>query len=466
MFLGLYINRDKYISQLVKDVKNCTDFKNERGMYMGYISTMGDTKELSITVYNNEFGVIKEKRDINIDRETDVIQYLDVAQLIEIDSIIVDGVEVIELNYDYDLVSKEKLMEKYIDKTVILHNKEEKTKEQYRLLSVKGGMVLEKVDTKEIIINPEGEIILPKLPGELIVKPALIWRIRPTDAKNIKVSYITKGLSWTANYVVTLDEKDFILSGWVNIENNSGTTYENAALKLIAGEVKRIEDAEGVQYIREENMCYSESPSPNFDEESFSDYHMYSLQHNTTLKNNQSKQINFINAKSIGYRKYYEFGRYEDKAKIMLEFENNNDNGLGTPLPKGNIKVYKEDSKDGNLEFIGEDSISHVPKNEKILLHIGEAFDIVCDRDRIDYKKMDGYDCEEYEFKIRNHKDEEIEAKISHYIHGDWQIIHSSDEFIKENSNEITYWVKVKADEEKVIKFKYKINTRISVEVK
>ena len=430
---------------------------------MNYTSTMGDTNEISITIYNNDFGVVKEKRQISIDRGTHVIQYLDVAQLIEIDSIIVDGVEVIELNYDYDLVSKEKLMEKYLDKAITLHDKEANTKEQYRLLSVSGGLVLEKIDTKEIIINPEGEIILPKLPGELIVKPALIWRIKPTDTKNIKVSYITKGLNWTANYVVTLGEKDFVLAGWVNIENNSGTSYENTKLKLIAGEVKRIEDQD--EYIIEENICYSERPSPNFVEESFADYHMYSLEHVTTLKNNQSKQINFFNAERVAYRKYYEFGRRGDNAEIILEFENDINNGLGIPLPKGKIKVYKEDSKDKNLEFIGEDMICHTPKNERISLHIGEAFDIVCDRDRIDYTKTDGYDYEEYEFKIRNHKDEEIEAKISHYIYGDWNMVHSSNEFIKENSNEITYWVKVKSNEEKIIKFKYKINKKISVEI-
>ncbi len=433
---------------------------------MDYISTMGNTKDLSITVYNNDFGVVKEKRNIDISRETDIIQYLDVAQLIETDSIIVDGVEVIELNYDYDLVNKEKLMEKYLDKIITLYDKEEKTREQYKLLSVKGGLVLEKADTKEIIINPEGEIILPKLPSELIVKPALIWRITPTDAKEINVSYITKGLSWTANYVITLGEKDFVLAGWVNIENNSGTTYENATLKLIAGEVKRIKDDDEVQYIREDNICYSESPSPNFVEDSFADYHMYSLQHRTTLKNNQSKQINFINADRVGYHKYYDFGRHEENAKIIVEFENNSDNRLGMPFPKGNIKVYKEDSKDGNLEFTGEDRIKHTPKDEKVCLHIGEAFDVICERDRIDYEKTDGYDYEEYEFNIRNHKDEEIEAKISHYIYGHWDIVHSSDEFIKENSNEISYWVNVKANEEKVIKFKYKINKKVSVEVK
>lgn len=433
---------------------------------MNYTSTMGDTKELSITIYNNDFGVVKEKRQISIDKGTDVIQYLDVAQLIEIDSIIVDGVEVIELNYDYDLVSKEKLMEKYLGKTIILHDKEEKTKEQYRLLSVSGGLVLEKIDTKEIIINPQGQIILPKLPGELIVKPALIWRIKPSDNKNIKVSYITKGLNWTANYVVTLGEKDFVLAGWVNIENNSGTSYENTKLKLIAGEVRRIADYDADEYIQEKNICYSASPSPNFVEESFADYHMYSLENCTTLKNNQSKQINFFNAGSVAYQKYYEFGSHGEKAEIILEFENDNDNGLGIPLPKGKIKVYKEDSKDGNLEFIGEDRISHTPKNERITLHIGEAFDVVCERDRIDYKKTDGYDYEEYEFKIRNHKDEEIQAKISHYIYGDWKMIHSSNEYIKENSNEIAYWVKVKADEEKIVKFKYRLNKKINIEVR
>lgn len=433
---------------------------------MGYISTMGDTKELSITVYNNDFGVVKEMRDINVDKDIDIIQYLDVAQLIEIDSIIINGIEVIELNYDYDLVNKEKLMEKYLDKTVILHNKEEKIKDEYRLLSVKDGMVLEKIDTKEIIINPEGEIILPKLPGELIVKPALIWKIRPTDAKSIKVSYITKGFSWTANYVLTLSKKDFVLCGWVNIENNSGTTYENARLKLIAGEVKRIEDdEEDITYIKE-SRCYCEDSSSNFSEESFSDYHMYSLKENTTLKNNKSKQINFVNVEKIKYLKYYDFGRYENKAKIILVFKNDSKNGLGFPIPKGIIKVYEEDVKDGNLEFIGEDTISHTPKDETVSLYIGEAFDVVCERLRIDYKKIDGYDYEEYELKIRNHKKEEIIAKINHYIYGDWEMVSSSETYLIKNSNEIVFKEYVKPNKEMIIKFKYKINKNVSIELK
>jgi hypothetical protein len=433
---------------------------------MNYISTMKDGKELSITVYNNDFGVVKERRNISLNSDVDVMQYLDVAQLVEIDSIIVNGVQVLELNYDYDLVSKEKLMEKYIDKTILLYNREEKSKEEYRLLSAAGGLVLEKVDTKEIVINPEGEIILPKLPGELIVKPALIWKIKPTDAKDIKVSYITKGLNWIANYVVTLEDKFFSLTGWVNIENNSGTAYEDAKLKLIAGEVKRNAHNDYGSRIYEENICYSAEASPNFAEESFFDYHMYSLQHKTTLKNNQSKQINFINADKVPYRKYYEFESYEEKAKIMLQFENNIVNGLGMPIPKGNIKVYKEDSKDGNLEFIGEDRIEHTPKDEKITLHIGEAFDVICAKERTDFRRIDSYDYEEYEYRVSNHKEEEIEAKITHYIHGDWQMEFSSDNYVKENSNEITYWVNVREDEEKIITIRYKINRSVSVQVK
>ncbi|MEQ8199204.1 MAG: DUF4139 domain-containing protein [Clostridiaceae bacterium] len=434
---------------------------------MRYTSTMEDTREISITVYNNGFGVVKEIRKIDVSKDTEVIQYLDVAQLIEIDSIIVQGVDVLELNYDYDLVNKEKLMEKYLDKNVVLHDKIANTKDQYRLLSVKGGIVLENEVTKEIVINPEGEIMLPKLPGELIVKPALIWKIHPAEAEKIKVSYITKGLTWTSNYIVILKEKDFILAGWINIENNSGTSYEKANLKLIAGEVKRVEEYNDKDdtYLKGYKL-YSEANSVKFIEKSFLDYHMYTLQHITDLKNNQSKQVNFIDADHVGYYKYYDFGDYGEKFSIMIEFENQSHNGLGIPIPKGKIKVYKEDGEEGNLEFIGEDKINHTPKDEKITLNIGEAFDVVCERVRLSYKKCSGYDYEEYEFKIRNHKDEEIKVKINHHIIGDWQMIHFSDEYIKENSQKITFWVKARANEGRSIVFKYKVNKRTTVEIK
>jgi hypothetical protein len=429
---------------------------------MKTVSTQKDSKSLSITIYNNGYGVVKEERALNLGKDIGHVQFVDVAEKIETNSLIVKGLHILELNYDHDLVSKEKLLEKYLDRNVWIANKNDQT--EYRLLSVASGMVLENVETKEIVINPEGQLILPSLPDELIVKPALIWKIRPSESKSIHVSYITKGIEWTSNYVMNLEPTHLKLSGWVEIQNHSGATYQNANLKLIAGEVKRVEQE---RFYDEEDrlVVYSQIEEPYFEEKSFADYHMYTLQNQTTLKQNQSKQINFIELDQIPYKKYYEAGGWKDNPRILLEFNNDKESGMGIPLPKGVIRVYQEDNQDHHLEFIGEDAISHTPKNEKVRLCLGEAFDIKCDATKMNVKKKGRYEYIDYRFEVRNHKDESALIKIPHYISGDWEMVETSDPYEKQNANDIVFWTNVEANTTKVINITYRIDRGIDVEV-
>lgn len=432
---------------------------------MGYVSSSKETKEIAITIYNDGFGVVKEKRYIDIDENENTVQFQDVAQMIETDSLLVEGLDVEEFNYDYDLVSKDKLLQKYLDRTVYVYNKDEKTKTECRLLSTMGGMVLENTETKEILINPEGQLVLPELPGGLIVKPALIWKVRPSETSEVKVSYLTKGVSWTANYVVELKEKTLNLSGWVDISNKSGATFENAKMKLIAGDVKR---KEMIMVDKERSLMHMDYMlSPDFEEKAFCDYHMYTLQHPTTLKDNQDKQISFINCDQIAYDRYYEYDDecYDEKVKIIIDFDNTNENGLGIPLPKGSIKVYQGDSDDGSLEFVGEDFIDHTPKEEKIKLHIGDAFDIRCIGKQVENRKSNGYLYCRYQYTIKNHKDEQIKLKFQHYIGGSWKMVNSTDEYEKIDSNKIEFTVNVQPNNEKIVDFKYRIDNRIHVTV-
>lgn len=433
---------------------------------MRYISTMQDTKELSITIYNDEFAVVKDRRNCQIGPEIDTVQFLDVAQRIETDSIIIDGLRIQELNYDYDLMSKEKLLEKYLDKIVTLVDEQDQTRAEYRLVSTMGGLVLEQVDTKEIVLNPKGQLVLPKLPYDLLIKPALVWKVQPSKSDEIKAAYITKGMEWRADYVLNLQENVLDLSGWVNITNHSGITYENARLKLIAGEVNRIieEDDDSPSSYRDELVVESNC---HFVEQSFADYHMYSLPNTTTVKDNQSKQINFLSLSKIPYKRYYEYSRYGSDIKIMLEIDNRAELGLGIPLAKGKVKVYHEDPVDGNLEFIGEDAIDHTPKDAIVKLHLGKAFDIKGELRHVECKKYSsGRSLEKYEYTFRNHKDEAVCVKFAHYIsHRYWKMVECSEKYTKENASEIVFWVNVPANSDKLVEFEYVTDERISTAV-
>lgn len=429
---------------------------------MKTVSTQNETKNLSITIYNNGYGVVKEERALNLGKDIDQVQFVDVAEKIETNSLIVKGLHILEMNYDYDLVSKEKLLEKYLDRHVWIVSSNDQT--EYRLLSVASGMVLENVVTKEIVIDPEGQLILPSLPDELIVKPALIWKIRPSESTSVQVSYITKGIEWTANYVVNFEPTHLKLSGWVDIQNQSGATYQNANLKLIAGEVKRV-DQETDYHRDDEYILYNSSPEISFEEKSFADYHMYTLQNQTTLKQNQSKQINFIELGEIPYKKYYEMGRWDDNPRILIEFKNDKASGMGLPLPKGLIKVYQEDDQDHHLEFVGEDSITHTPKDEEIQLCLGEAFDIKCFGYKADSRREGRYEYIDFRYDVRNHKDESALMKISHYISDHWEMVETSDPYDKESANEITFWVDIEANTTKTIHMSYRIDRGMTVEV-
>ncbi|WLD94428.1 DUF4139 domain-containing protein [Alkalihalobacillus sp. AL-G] len=436
---------------------------------MTYYSHGKDAEELTLTIYNDRFAVVKEKRKVELNGDETEVQYLNVAQKIETDSIIVEGLNILELNYDYDLVSKSKLMEKYLDRNVFLLDKVTNKRSEYRLLSVASGIVLEDVNTKEIVLDPKEELILPKLPGELIVKPALVWKVRPSKSDQINVSYITKGMEWESNYVVELKEKTFNVSGWVNIQNNAGTTFDNVKVKLIAGDVNRATDE---NYVYKEAVLYEvdhSAPEPSFEEQSFADYHMYTLQHNTTLKNNQSKQINFIQGEEIPYQRYYTYSQYEDDVQIKLAFDNKQKNNLGLPLPRGKVKVYQADSNDNSLEFIGEDRIDHTPKNETLELYLGNAFDIVCEGDKVDSNKnARGIRTETWEYEVRNRKEEPALMKITHDLYddiykSDWKMKETSHDFKKETSHKIVFWVEVPADTVETITFTYEVDEAITV---
>lgn len=433
---------------------------------MAKISTAADTKELGLTIYNGGFGLVKEKRRLNFDEYDPEIIYADVAQRIETDSLVVEGLNVLEFNYDYDLANREKLLLKYIGREVTLRERKTGARKNCRLLSVEGGgsCVFEDVESKEIYLDTAWEIILPSLPSGLLVKPALVWKSDGKPAGEVQVSYLSGGFRWAANYVVELKDKSLRIVGWAEIENNSGMTYTEAKVKLIAGDVNRAFEDEPV-YGKRLYLTVEEA-APQAEEKAFFDYHMYTLRQTTTLKDNQTKQVCLLTANRVPFTQYYCLNFNKNKAEVVVELCNDRQSGLGLAIPKGKVKVYKEDEADGSLEFIGEDWVEHTPKDEEIKLVVGSAFDLVYDYKEVDHKKISGYEHHVCQCVIRNHKETQVEVRFEPTIWGLWEMVDSSHEYNKKSSGKLEYRVVVPAEGAVTVRFEYRVDRRREFQIK
>ena len=422
-------------------------------------STSKDTQSVALTIYNDDFGLVKERRAMQLSGEEEVLVFSDVTERIDTNSLLVEGVHVDEFNYEFDLVGKKKLLEKYTGKEVFLKDQKTSEKLKCRLLSVekKGRCVLEEVETGEIYVDTSLELVLPALPSGLLVKPALIWKIQKTQAEQVNVSYLSGGFSWQANYVAEIKETGLSLTSWAEIENKSGATFTDAKIKLIAGDVKRVS-----QYFRSHARHIVLEEAHTFEEKEFFDYHLYTLNHPTTLKNNQKKQIQLFNSSDIAYEKYYEVSAYSKKPEVMIEFENAKDNGLGMPFPKGIFRMYQRDEGDGSLEFIGEDSVDHSPVDQLIRLNVGEAFDVECHHRELSRYKQKGVVTVKKSYEIKNHKSESIQVRVKHFMEEDyWKMITTSHPYEEKSSKMIEFSLRVSEKSNLTITFEYEMDTTI-----
>jgi hypothetical protein len=429
-------------------------------------STVAEQTSLGITIYNDNLGLVKDVRRLSLPTGVQNLWFEGVAALIDPTSVHIrsldapEDLEVLEQNFEYDLISPEKLMEKYLGKTVeLIYRAEGKEDEVFRakLLGTEGGYVYE-IDGK-IAVDPPGSVVLPSLPEGLISKPSLVWLLDNGRAQHtVEASYLTEGIGWKANYVAVLSKDDtkVDLSGWVTVDNKSGATYKNASLKLVAGDVNRVQPEVPPRRVPVAlDMAQVRGGEP-FREEAFFEYHLYTLQRKTTVNNTQIKQIGLLDAEDIGVKKSFiyspvtsYFSRISgpDKSKkvgVYLSLDNSKKNNMGMPLPKGVVRVYKKDM-DGALQFIGEDRIDHTPEDETIRIKMGDAFDIVAERVQTDFKVLDSGHLYEssYEITIRNHKDEDIVVSVVERLSGDWTILGNTHPYDKESSHRIRFDVPV-----------------------
>ena len=448
-----------------------------------------------VTVYNSNLGLIKETRSFSLKAGVDRVEVQDVAAQIDATSVhfksltAPEAVKVLEQDFQYDLVSQDKLLERYLGREVELERpvgKDGEKKEILKgvLLSNQGGRVL-KVGEK-ILVNPTGQFILPALPEGLLIRPTLVWKLSSKQAGQHQgeISYLTGGLSWNADYILVAEKDDAKadLTAWVTVSNNSGATYKDAKLKLVAGDVHRAPRypaSLGVMHSMAK-MAMAEDAG-GMVEKSFFEYHLYSLQRPTTLADNSSKQVEMASAAGIPLKKIYVYdgaqgvqwlsfgdsGSWDPnygvtsgkKVSVHFEIQNRKADGLGIPLPKGRLRVYKKDDE-GSLQLAGEDSIDHTPKDEKVRVKMGEAFDLVGERKRLnfasDFNKRRFE--ETFEIRLRNHKDEDATVTVVEHLYRwtNWKIVESSAKWEKKDAQTVEFPVPVKKDGEAVVTYTVK----------
>lgn len=431
-------------------------------------STPADQKSVAITIYNDNLGLVKDVRALTLVNGIQNLWFEGVAAQVDPTTVHIrsldapNALRVLEQNFEYDLISPDRLMEKYLGEQVELILKKGENQEEpvrARLIGTHGGSVFE-LEGGKIAVNPPGRVVLPALPSGLISKPSLVWMLETTKPKHtVEASYLTAGIGWKADYVAVLsaDDSKLDLSGWVTIDNRSGATYTDASLKLVAGDVNRVRpEMRDVMIMSERAMA--PSSKEQFQEEAFFEYHLYTLDRKTTLKDNQTKQISLLSAEGAKVKKSfvvspsyaYWFARVDNPEKpkvgVYLSLQNAKSNGMGMPLPKGIVRVYKQDSK-GALQFVGEDRIDHTPEDETVRVKMGEAFDVVAERVQTDFEVLSSGHLyrSSYKTTLRNHKDEAITVSVVETLSGDWKITTSSHKYEKESSHRVRFDVPVAA---------------------
>jgi hypothetical protein len=446
-------------------------------------TNLNDQTDLNVTVYNSNIALVRDVRNLNLPGGAFRLKFMDIAATVNPATVHFrsltepDKLGVIEQNYEYDLLEPAKLLHKYVGKEVTLvrsyqdsgTTKHEEIKAL--LLSDNNGPVW-KIGN-DIVTGMFAESYrFPEVPANLYDRPTLLMSLENSGARKhqVEASYLANNLSWNADYVLTVarDDKNADLDGWVTVVNNSGTAFRNAHLQLVAGELNRVPAGVGVGAAREALMAKAVPAAPQFQQEAFSEYHLYTLGRKTSVEDKETKQISLlqgsgvpvekifvVNGQSYYYRNQQAPGApLKDPVMVYYKFKNEEKNGLGIPLPAGNVRVYQKDSKGGIL-FAGEDRIDHTPKDENVNIHIGNAFDVVAEHKQTDYKHVDTHTWEfEFEVTLRNHKDAPVVVQVNEPIGGDWEMLSSTYKYTKTAAFAAQFLVPVAKDGTSVLKYR------------
>ena len=440
------------------------------------------------------YAIVRQDRTVGLTRGRGTLEFTDVAALIDPTTVRFrsltdpDGTRVLEQDYRFDLVSTDRLLERYLDRPVTVHRGVGSESEVLTgtLMSTTGGLVLGMPDGTVEVVSQYQRVGFPELPGGLITRPTLIWDVLSERAGShrTRVAYETAGITWWADYNLTWNEGDDANSGtldvgaWVSIVNQSGASYEDARLKLIAGDVQRGQAPGYQQRVRTEALAMAMTDTAGFEQKAFFEFHLYTLGRPTTLPDRSTKQLELFPAaagvpasKVLVYQGARGYGSYgqprtareygvasNPKVDVYVEFTNRQADGLGVPLPAGRIRVSQVDGADGSLEFIGEDVIDHTPRNEDVRIRLGSAFDVTGERVQRDFRidTRAHWIEEDIEITVANRKGESVEVIVreSLYRWSNWEILSSSDEWEKADAGTVRFPVTIPADTEKTVTYR------------
>jgi hypothetical protein len=447
-------------------------------------STLSDQQSVAVTIYNENLALVKDTRRVMLDTGTNRLALREVSgrmrpETAQLRSLSHPGaLALLEQNFDFDLLTPAKLLEKYVGRDVRIVRTHPQTGAETlvaaRVLAANSGVVLRIGDRIETGLP--GRIVYDGVPANLRDRPTLVTELTSSraGAQTVELSYLSAGLAWKADYVAELNAADSALdlNGWVTLTNTSGTAYPNARLQLVAGDVNRVRD-ELRFAAKAAGMAVREAPAARaMTQESLFEYHLYTLQRPTTIADNQTKQVALLGASGVPVAKelvlqgsdyYYRssVGGIGQKIKVgvFVQFENRESSHLGMPMPKGVVRVYKKDSA-GNAQFIGEDAIDHTPKNENVRLKLGEAFDVTADKKQTDFKRRDTYSPwsyvheSAYEIVLKNAKKESVTVIVREPVPGDWSMLEQSHKHAKAASGTAEWKISVPAEGSATLKYR------------
>ncbi len=425
-------------------------------------SDPADRTGLELTVYNSDLALVRETRTVELPSGEGSLEFRGVPSRIEPRSLIVDHsggkpFRLLEQSYEFDLMSRKRILEKYVGRE-LTWIQEDGRRVTGTLLGMAEGPVF-RVDG-EIVFEVEGRLALPSLPDDLRARPTLVWRTRADRAgeRDLDVSYLSGGLSWSADYVMQLDDagERAEVQAWVSVENRSGATFRDAGLMLLAGDVNRVREQRrrGDYKLAVEAMAVM---ADGVAEESVGDYHLYTMPERTTLKDNEIKQLSMFTAAGVpvtrhyrldgrgGYRSTGDSGRPLEKISVVHEVRNTADDGLGIPLPSGVVRLYGRSSS-GSRQLLGEARIDHTPRDESLWLHTGSAFDLVAERTRVSHRKRGDRTWDtEWRIELRNRSDRDVVIEVFESLGGEWTILHSSHDPRQLDAHRVRFDVSVPA---------------------
>ena len=450
-------------------------------------ATLQEQTDLAVTVYNSNIALVRDVRQVTIPSGTLDLRFLDIAATVNPATVHFRSLseparlDILEQNYQFDLLDPQRLLKKYVgrDVTLVRTRQENGTTRSEevtaRLLAFNDSPVWKIGDEIVTGLHPE-QFRFPEIPENLHSRPTLVWKLDNTGARQhrIETAYLAGNMTWNADYVLTvgLDDVKADLDGWVTVTNTSGTSYRNAKLQLVAGDLHRVAQRQRLDDRMMAKVAMEAAAAPQaFAREAFSEYHLYALNRRTTLQENETKQISLLGGTGVPVKKLYVVNGQQfyyrnrqapgsplkDQVRVFYKFRNEEAAGLGMPMPAGTVRVYQADSK-GGVQFAGEDKIGHTPKDEDITLQIGTAFDIVAERKQTDWEKIaDSVYEMAFEITLRNHKSAPITVEVNEPIAGDWRMLTSTHEHTKTDAFAAQFKVPVAANGAAVLRYRVRV---------